>query len=261
MINPQKERKSILKPLMVANWKMHKTITESIEFLNDFKNATADVHEVDIVICPPFISLPHAGQMLKGSNIHLGGQNMFYEDKGAFTGEISPRMLKEIGCTYVIIGHSERRRWFFEPGLVINKKVKKALSSGIFPIMCVGETEQERDSKETNDVIARQLTEGLEGISADDMPHITIGYEPIWAIGTGKTATPEIAQKEHSFIRSWLANKYGQMISESVRILYGGSVTPENVKELMAQPDINGGLVGTASLDPESFTDIVRFFE
>src|SRR3989338_797960 len=144
MINPQKERKSILKPLMVANWKMNKTITESIEFLNDFKNATADVHEVDIVICPPFISLPHAGQMLKGSNIHLGGQNMFYEDKGAFTGEISPRMLKEIGCTYVIIGHSERRRWFFEPGLVINKKVKKALSSGIFPIMCVGETEQER---------------------------------------------------------------------------------------------------------------------
>ena len=248
-----------LKPLISANWKMNKNISETIEFIAKFRPLVSDVHEVDIVLCPPFTSLPHAATDLEGSNIYLGAQNMFSENGGAFTGEVSPLMLKELGCTHVILGHSERREYFFEPDFMVNKKVRKALQSGIFPILCIGETLQERDEGAARDVLTAELEGSLEGIGASDMPNIIIAYEPVWAIGTGKTATPEQAQEMHSFIRSWIAQKYGRTTAGRVRIIYGGSMNEGNVKALMAQPDINGGLIGGASLDPEKLAKMVKF--
>lgn len=247
------------KPLFGANWKMHKTVNEAIEYIAKFKELIANVHEADILIVPPFTALPHCSNDLKGTNIYLGAQNMFYEDKGAFTGEISPKMLQELGCAFVVVGHSERRRWFSETDTMVNRKVLKALERGLHPLFCIGETEQEREEQETQAVITTQLEFGLEKVTAEQLKQIVIAYEPVWAIGTGKTATPKQAQEMHVFIRSWLSQKFGQTTAQGIRILYGGSVTPDNINELMTQPDINGGFVGTASLDPESFAKIVKF--
>lgn len=240
------------KPLIAANWKMNKTIEETEEFINSFLPLIKDVDDVDIVIAPPFTSLNTASLLLKGSNIYLAAQDIFYEEKGAFTGEIAPSMLVSAGCSHVIIGHSERRHYFSETDEIVNKKVKNAHKNGLEVILCVGETLNEREEGKTFDILKRQLTGSLKDIP---LAGITIAYEPVWAIGTGRTATPEQAEEAHSFIREWLRS-YGDG-SEGLRILYGGSVTPDNIGSLMAKPDIDGALVGGASLKPDSFAKII----
>ncbi|RJQ43298.1 MAG: triose-phosphate isomerase [Nitrospiraceae bacterium] len=240
------------KPFISANWKMNKTIEETVEFINAFIPLVKDITDVDMLIAPPFISLSTAAGFLKGTNIKLGAQNVFYEEKGAFTGEVSPAMLLSAGCTHVILGHSERRQYFMETDEVVNKKVKIALKNGLDAILCVGESLKEREENRMFEVLDKQLSGSLKDLSMDG---ITIAYEPIWAIGTGKTATKEQANEAHAHIRGWLReNKEG---ADTVRILYGGSVTPENVASLMSEPEVDGGLVGGASLKPDSFAQIV----
>lgn len=240
------------KPLIAGNWKMNKTIEETEEFIYSFLPLIKDVDDVDIIIAPPFTSLGVASFFLKDTNIRLAGQNVFYEEKGAFTGEIAPSMLISAGCSHVIIGHSERRQYFSETDEIVNKKVKNARKNGLEVILCIGETLKEREDGRTFDVIKRQLTGSLKDVSLDGL---TIAYEPVWAIGTGKTATPDQAEEVHSYIRDWLKG-YGD-VSERIRILYGGSVTPDNIRSLMAEPDVDGALVGGASLKPDSFAKII----
>lgn len=244
-----------MKSFMAANWKMNKTIAETREFLRDFIPAVKDVIEVDIIIAPPFTSLAAAGEALKGTNVQLASQDMFWEEKGAYTGEISPAMLLDAGCRHVIIGHSERRQYFHEDDSVINKKIKAAKKAGLGVIFCCGESLEEREADRTFDVIGSEVEKGLEGVAAEKL---VVAYEPIWAIGTGRTASPEQAQEVHAFIRERLKNIYGSA-AEGIRILYGGSVTPENVQILMACRDVNGGLVGGASLKPDSFAKLVSY--
>jgi triosephosphate isomerase len=210
------------------------------------------------IVCPPFIALAQAKELLKGSLIELGAQNMYHEDEGAFTGEISPKMLKSAGCKYVILGHSERRQYFKESDEFINIKAKKALSSGLIPIICVGETLREREKNITNQVVTAQVTGCLKGISASDVEKSIIAYEPVWAIGTGKVATPQQAQDVHKLIRNLLTKLYSPSTAEKVVIQYGGSVKPDNAKELLHQPDIDGALVGGACLKADSFAAIVQ---
>jgi len=245
------------KPLIAGNWKMHKTIAETIEALNCLKRNLVDFEGVDVLVCPPYTSLSDARDILLDSNINLGAQNMHWEDKGAFTGEVSPLMLKDAGCTFVIIGHSERRQHFHETNAAINKKLQAALKAGLTPIMCIGETLGEREAQKTITVVETQLSEGLCGIGSETLLKIVIAYEPVWAIGTGKTATPQQAQEVHAFIRSWIKERCGVDVAGQLRILYGGSIKPSNIQELMRQPDVDGGLVGGASLDCVSFTEIV----
>ena len=216
-----------------------------------------DVKGVDIAVCPPFVLLPGICQTLRSSNVRVGAQNMYFEEKGAFTGEISGPMLKSIGCTYVILGHSERRHVFGEPDDLINAKVKAALQIDLKPILCVGEKLEEREAGKMEDVVGRQVTAGLDGIEADRMADMVVAYEPVWAIGTGKTATPDQAAEVHKFIRASIAKAYDDAVASALRIQYGGSVKPDNAKDLLAQEDIDGALVGGASLDAESFADIV----
>ncbi|HIH42685.1 TPA: triose-phosphate isomerase [Candidatus Woesearchaeota archaeon] len=238
-------------PLIAGNWKMNKTNSEAVELVKRLKVLVKSIkaNDCEIVVCPPFTALSDVAKELKGTNIYLGAQNLHFEDSGAFTGEVSAQMLKEIGCKYVIIGHSERRQLFGETNAAVNKKIFAALKQGLKPIVCVGETLSERERDKTKDVIKKQITESLANV---DVNKIVLAYEPIWAIGTGKTATPEQAQEVHAFIRSLIK-------SESTRILYGGSVKPDNIKELMKQKDIDGTLVGGASLDAESFAKIVKY--
>jgi len=240
---------------MAANWKMNKTIAETREFLRDFVPAVKSVSDVDIIIAPPFTSLAAAGEALKGTNVQLASQDMFWEEKGAFTGEVSASMLLDAGCSHVIIGHSERRQYFHEDDAVINKKIKTAKKAGLGVIFCCGESLEEREANKTFDVIGREVEKGLEGVDAENL---VVAYEPIWAIGTGKTASPDQAQEVHAFIRNTLRKLYGSA-AEDIRILYGGSVTPENVEILMACQDVNGGLVGGASLKPDSFAKLVCY--
>jgi len=235
---------------------MHKTVQEAVELVRELKELVSDVKDRDILVCPPFTALYAVSRELEGSNIALGAQNMFYEEKGAFTGEISPLMVKDVGCSYVILGHSERRHIFGETDELINKKVLSAVNHGLIPILCVGETLQEREEDKTKEVIERQVKEGLKGLN--ETSEFVIAYEPVWAIGTGKTATPELAEKVHSFIREILAEMFGKEKADSIRILYGGSVKPENAAGLMSQPNIDGSLVGGASLKAESFAKIVK---
>ena len=242
--------------LIAGNWKMHKTVQEAVELVRELKELVSDVKDRDILVCPPFTALYAVSRELEGSNIALGAQNMFYEEKGAFTGEISPLMVKDVGCSYVILGHSERRHIFGETDELINKKVLSAVNHGLIPILCVGETLQEREEDKTKEVIERQVKEGLKGLN--ETSEFVIAYEPVWAIGTGKTATPELAEKVHSFIREILAEMFGKEKADSIRILYGGSVKPENAAGLMSQPNIDGSLVGGASLKAESFAKIVK---
>jgi triosephosphate isomerase len=242
------------RPFIAANWKMNKTIPEAREFINLFLPSVTDIKDTDIVIAPPFTALFSVAELLRGSNIKLSAQNVFYEDMGAYTGEVSPLMLKDAGCDYVIIGHSERRHYFGEGDEILNKKVRASLRNGLNVIFCIGETLKEREEGMTFKILERQLSGGLKDL---DLSGIIIAYEPVWAIGTGRTATPDQAQEAHAFIRSRVRTLSDA--ADSLRILYGGSVTPENIDSLMACPDVDGALVGGASLKPDTFERIVRF--
>lgn len=236
---------------------MYKTLKDGQELAVALKRELYKIENVDIVICPAYTSLAYLADDLEESNIAVGAQDLYWQEEGAFTGEVSPLMLKDAGCRYAIVGHSERRQFFGETNETVNKKVKAALKHGLIPIMCVGENLQERESNNTFKVIEGQIKGGLVDISALDMEKIVIAYEPVWAIGTGKTATGDQAQEVHKFIRDLLKKMYGQEIASSVRIQYGGSVKPENTAELMGKPDVDGALVGGASLKVESFSAIV----
>jgi len=246
------------KIIIAGNWKMNKDIGESISLVKELKKLVKEFDDREIVVCPPFTSLAAVGAELKGSNIKLGAQNMHFKEEGAFTGEVSALMLKEIGVTYVILGHSERRHIFNENDELINKKVKSALENGLKPIFCVGETLDERDADKTKQIVSEQVNKGLENVKKEDMGNVVIAYEPVWAIGTGKTATPEQAEEVHVFIRGILKSMFDDKIAEEKTILYGGSVKPGNIKDLIAQDNIDGVLVGGASLDAKSFSEIVK---
>jgi len=248
-------------PFIAGNWKMNKTVEEALGLVRELKASISGVEEVEVAVAPPFTALYAVSQELKGSSIHLAAQNLFYEEKGAFTGEVSPLMLKEIGCQYVIIGHSERRQFFGETDETVNRRIKAALGQDLKPIFCIGETLKEREEEKTFSVIERQVEGGLRGIGEERVKSIVIAYEPVWAIGTGKTATPQQAEEVHRFIRKRLEMLYSREIAERIRIQYGGSVTPENIKGMMNQENIDGALVGGASLKPEIFSKIVRFKE
>ncbi len=249
------------KPFIAGNWKMNKTVAEALDLVRGLKTSLKDMADVEVAVAPPFTALYPVAQELKGSLIALAGQNLFWEEKGAFTGEVSPVMLREVGCRYVIIGHSERRQYFGETDETINRKIKAAFQSGLNVIFCIGETLEEREGGMTFSIVERQLEQGLTGIDEKKVEAMVIAYEPVWAIGTGKTATPEQAEEVHQLIRKKMESLYSRSLSESIRIQYGGSVTPENIRGLMAQPDIDGALVGGASLNIESFSRIVRFKE
>ena len=245
------------KPIIAGNWKMHKTIAEALEFVNEVKDRVNN-DKVEAVICAPFTLLKDLKQATKGTNIKIGAQNMHFEEKGAFTGEISPLMLKELDMDYVVIGHSERRQYFNETDETVNKKVLKALEVGIDPRLCDGETLEEREAGNTKDVCKVQVEKALENVSKEDLAKVVIAYEPVWAIGTGKTATSEDANDVIAYIREVVANLYGELANE-VRIQYGGSVKPSNVAEIMNQSDIDGALVGGASLEANDYVELVNF--
>ena len=241
--------------IVAGNWKMHNTVGESIALAQAIKEGAKGIQNGEVVIAPPFTSLSSVGEAIKGSQVFLAAQNMHYEDKGAFTGEIAPGMLTDLGCTYVLIGHSERRKYFFERDEDINLKVKKALAVGLKPILCVGETEDERVKGVTQVVVEKQIKKALSGVEKID--NVVIAYEPVWAIGTGKVATSAQAEEVHSLIRSILKELYGD-VSQNIRILYGGSVTKENIGELIGMENIDGALVGGASLKPDAFLGIIQ---
>ena len=237
---------------------MNKTVDEAVSVAIGLKRKFYTFGEADIVICPPFTALIKVQDAIVDSSLMLGAQDIYWEKEGAFTGEISPSMLKDIGCRYVIIGHSERRHIFGEINEAVNKKVKVVLKHGMVPIMCIGEKLEERDNGSTLEVLEAQLTGGLKDISKDEVKRIVIAYEPVWAIGTGRTATPKQAQESHKFIRKFIERTYTKQTSSKIRIQYGGSVKPDNIGQLMVQEDIDGALVGGASLDVNSFTQIVK---
>jgi triosephosphate isomerase len=247
------------RPLIAGNWKMFKTGPEAVETADRLAKLLSTPLDVDVMIAPPFTALALVSDMLKNTRISLGAQNLFWEEEGAYTGEISPSMLVSAGCSYVIVGHSERRQYFGETDDTVNKKIKAALKNDLIPVLCIGESETERDSKETFSVLDRQVRNGLMGFSADEMETLVIAYEPVWAIGTGKTATADQAQEVHLFLRGVLEKIFGNKLAKSIRILYGGSVKSDNIKELMTMPDIDGALIGGASLEPETFSKIVQF--
>ncbi len=246
------------RPILAANWKMHKSVGDAVAFADAFLPLVSDVDDADIVLAPPFTALDRLGRALAGSNVALASQNVNPEAKGAFTGEIAPEMLVDVGCRYAIVGHSERRALYGESSGFVASKAAALLERDILPIVCVGETDEEREANRTFDVVGAQLDESLASIPDARAAETVIAYEPVWAIGTGKTATPELAQEVHAFVRERLGKRFGAA-AEQMRIQYGGSVKPDNVAELMAQADIDGALVGGASLEPESFSLIVKF--
>lgn len=245
--------------IIAGNWKMNKNLSESVELISGLKNLLSDDElNCEVIISPPFTNLETASALIKGSQIKLGAQNMYFEDSGAYTGEISADMLLSVGVEYVILGHSERRAIFGENNETINKKVSKALEKGLKPILCVGETLEQRESGVTKSIIESQIKEGLQGISSEQMQNVVIAYEPVWAIGTGKTASPNQAQEVHEFIRTLLAGLYDSVIAENTTIQYGGSVKPENAATLLSMKDIDGALVGGACLKADSFVQIIK---
>lgn len=246
-------------PVIAGNWKMFKNESEAAALIEALAPAVQNTKGVEIVVAPVFTSIAAVREKIRGTNINLAAQNCFWENEGAFTGEISAPMLVTSGCTHVIIGHSERRQFFGETDETVNKKIKAAIAVGLTVLFCIGETLAEREGELTFDVLSRQVKEGLAGIDSKNLDKIVIAYEPVWAIGTGKTASDDQAQDAHSYIRGLIAGLYSQDASENIRILYGGSVKPENVKGLMSQEDIDGALVGGASLKAESFAAIVNF--
>jgi len=252
------------RPIFAANWKMNKTIAETEEYIESFAELLIGTeHYPEIVLIPPYTALAYAGKILDsmgiGKQALLGAQNLFWEDVGAFTGEVCAEMLVDAGCQYVIIGHSERRQYFLETDEIVNKKIAAALKSGLKPIICIGETKSERQGGKTFAVLESQIKESLDFFESNDLSDIVIAYEPVWAIGTGLTATPEQAQEAHLFIRNQIKNMFGSDLADNIRIQYGGSVKPDNVKTIMIQPDVDGSLVGGASLDPDSFFRIISF--
>jgi len=246
------------KTLIVGNWKMNKTPGESGELAKKIKDGLSNVKQVDIVVCPSFPALSAVYEKIGNTHIKLGAQDMFWEEEGAYTGEVSALMLRESGCKYVIIGHSERRAYFGETDETVNRKVKKAIKWNIIPIMCVGEKLEEREKNEMEDVIGKQLEGSLNGLNEEELLKMVIAYEPIWAIGTGKTATPDQANEVHLFIRNFLANVSSEEVASQIRILYGGSVKPDNISALIGKKHIDGALVGGASLKDDSFAGIVK---
>lgn len=247
------------KKFIAGNWKMNKTASEAVALVDELIPLVSGIDNVDIAVCPPFLALPAVCEKVSGTNITAGAQNLFWEDSGAFTAEISADMILDVGAELVIIGHSERRQYFGETNETVNKRLKKALEKGLKPIVCVGETLEQREADETEAVVEAQIREGLAAdISEADVNKIVIAYEPVWAIGTGKTATPEQANDVHAFIRKLMADIYSDDTAQAVRIQYGGSVKPENATELMSQPDIDGGLIGGAALKADSFSAIIK---
>jgi len=246
------------KKVIAGNWKMNKTVTEAIELANGLKRELYAIEDIDIILCPPFTALDEVAEIVYESNLKLGAQNMHWEASGAFTGEVSGPMLKNLGCQYVILGHSERRQYFFETNEIVNKKTKAALKMGLLPIVCVGENLNERKTGKTFEVIEDHVRNSLTGLVPEDMLKVIIAYEPVWAIGTGNTASPQQAQEVHKFIRTLLTKLYSLEVAGQIIIQYGGSVKPDNTRELMNQEDIDGALVGGASLDVKSFSEIVR---
>lgn len=247
------------KPIIAGNWKMYKTVGEAVNFVDAFKEKTAGLSGVEMVLCPPFTALAAVARRLAGSGIELGAQNMHWAPEGAYTGEIAPGMLREIGCKYVILGHSERRQYFGETDELVHKKVRAALEHGLAPIVCVGERLEERESGQTEAVVRRQVEGALAGLAPQQVAGLVVAYEPVWAIGTGKTATPEDADSVHAYCRQVLASLYGEAEAKKMCIQYGGSVKADNAAALMAKPNIDGALVGGASLKVESFAPIACF--
>ncbi len=248
------------KPIIAGNWKMYKTIGQAIELANGLKREFFKIEpaDIDIVLCPVYTCLSEVAEVIFNSNISLGAQDVYWQDEGAFTGEVSAPMLKDVGCAYAIIGHSERRQFFGETNETVNKKIKAALKAGLVPIVCVGESLAQREAGQTFEVLTDHIQNGLLGLSAEEVSRTVIAYEPVWAIGTGKTATSAQAQEAHKFIREQLVKLYNKDVADAVRIQYGGSVKPENTEELLSQPDVDGALVGGASLKVESFSEIVK---
>jgi triosephosphate isomerase len=246
-------------PVIAGNWKLFKTIAEATGMVKELKPLVAGTAAVEIVVAPVFTALSRVADALSGSNVKLAAQDCYWEEEGAFTGEVAPKLLKDAGCSHVIIGHSERRQYFGETDETVNKKAKAAINAGLTAIVCVGETLAERESDRTFSVIETQIKGSLVGFSADMLKHAIIAYEPVWAIGTGKTASDAQAQEVHAFIRTLVVKLFSQASADAIRILYGGSVKPDNVKGLMSQPDIDGALVGGASLKADSFAAIANF--
>jgi triosephosphate isomerase (TIM) len=246
-------------PFVCGNWKLHKTIAESLDLATAIKNAVGPVRDIEVAVAPVFTALHAVAKRLEDSAVAVAGQDCFWEDQGAWTGEVSARLLADLGCKYVIIGHSERRQHFGELDAACNLKIKAALRNGLGAILCVGETEKERDAGETFGRVGTQLDGGLEGYAPADAARLTVAYEPVWAIGTGRTATPQQAEEVHAFIRGRLAEKLGSDGAAQVRIQYGGSVKPDNAAQLLSQPNIDGALVGGASLKADDFLKIVKY--
>jgi len=246
-------------PVIAGNWKMHKTMEEARALARAVRDGAGGATHCTVVLAPPFTSLAAVRGEIKGSSVQLGAQNVHWEPKGAFTGEISIPMLEDAGCSMVIIGHSERRQYFGETEETVNRRLKAVLNSSLKAIVCIGETLAEREAGRAHDVITQQLAGGLAGLTRQSLSHIILAYEPVWAIGTGRTASPEIAQEVHKAIRDWLSRQFGTEAAQEVRILYGGSVKPDNVSDLMRQPDIDGALVGGACLEAESFLRIIHY--
>ena len=245
-------------PIIVGNWKLNKTIHEAVDLVTSLQDMVADVNDVEIVVAPVFTGLTSVARALSAGNVRLAAQDVFWEDSGAFTGEVSPGMLKDVGCEYVIIGHSERRQYFGETNENVNRKVKASHAHGLIPIICAGETLEEREAGSTGAVVKEHLLNGIAGLSADQIVSTIIAYEPVWAIGTGHNATPAQAQEVHSLIRALLSETYSDDVASQVRIQYGGSVNPDNAAVLIAEPDVDGALVGTASWEAESFAQIIK---
>jgi triosephosphate isomerase len=248
-------------PLIAGNWKMNLNIQDSVKLVESIGKGIKDVDNVEVLVAPPFTALGAVRQAIGKSAIFLAAQNMHYEMNGAYTGEVSARMLQDAGCTHVILGHSERRTLFHETNEIVDLKVKTAVMLGLIPIICFGETLEEREGGKTFDVVKEQLDNSMKNFIADDLmlPSTILAYEPVWAIGTGKNATPDQAQEVHLFVRNWIKENFSEGVSNQVRILYGGSVKPDNAAELMSQPDIDGALVGGASLKADSFLGIIKF--
>jgi triosephosphate isomerase len=246
------------KSIIAGNWKMYKTVQETVHYVKQLRALTSNARDVEIVVAPPFTALSAAAEAMRGDRVYLAAQNIHWEREGAFTGEVSATMVRDAGAAYVIIGHSERRTLFGETDLTVNRKLAAALGAGLHPIVCVGETLEQRDANQTLDVLDRQVKEGLDNVTSDQVANLVLAYEPVWAIGTGRNATPDQAQEAHAHIRSRLRQWFGAEAPERCRILYGGSVKPENIEALAAQPDVDGALVGGASLDVRAFSDIIH---
>ncbi len=246
-------------PVIAGNWKMNKNTADARALAHAVRQGAGEVTHCQVVMAPPFTALSAVAEEIRGSRIILAAQNVYWESKGAFTGEISIPMLEDVGCGMVIVGHSERRQLFGETDQTVNRRVNALLKSSLQPIVCIGETLAEREAGAYSEVITRQLSESLDSLTAQDLMRIILAYEPVWAIGTGRTASPEIAQEVHSTIRGWLSQKFGSEAAQRVRILYGGSVKPDNISDLMKEPDIDGALVGGACLEAESFLRIIRY--